>query len=353
MIASGERVLLQLPAWLGDFVQAEPVVRALDGRPDLGLTLAGEGRFLELLDGRFPRARRLELRAHERIDPAAWRGHDAALLCSGSWRVAWTAWRAGIPRRIGWARDGRGFLLTEHMRPALERGRTPLGLGLHGRGRRYLPRSYAATCVELAQLAGIAVRDTRPRLEPTPAGTATARARLDELGFRADEPFWLASVGGRAGSAKAVPVERWAAILDELARGLGFAALLVAGPGEDARLREVFGALEGARVAAAHGRPVGLAELVALARRARLVVVADSGPRHVARAAGASVVTLYGPTDPRHGADHGERERGVRVDIECGPCHRERCPLAGAAELACWERLAPAEVLARARELLG
>jgi heptosyltransferase-2 len=352
----GARVLVHMPAWLGDFVQAEPALRALaeQARRDaVALSVAGEARFLELLGGRFEAVRRIPHAARGAEDSRAWRGHDAAVLFPGSFRSAWLARRARIPRRIGWSRDGRGWLLTDRVAPALERGATPLGLGVRGRGRRVLPRPYGTTCVELARLAGVVVRDPRPRLEPTEAGEEAARARLAELGFRDGEDFWLASVGGRPDSAKAVPIRRWAAIVGALAAALGLPALLVAGPGEEERLREIYGEAEGTRIAAAQGRPVALTELVSLARRARLVVAADSGPRHVAKAAGARVVTLLGPTDPRHGADHLERERLVRVAVPCGPCHLERCPLAGAAHHRCMLELDPDEVVARARELLG
>jgi heptosyltransferase-1 len=39
-------------------------------------------------------------------------------------------------------------------------------------------------------------------------------------------------------------------------------------------------------------------ELVALTALARVVVAADTGPLHVASAAGTRVVALFGPTDP-------------------------------------------------------
>src|SRR5262249_17185572 len=38
---------------------------------------------------------------------------DAALLLQNAFDAAWVAWRAGIPQRIGYNRDGRGILLTK------------------------------------------------------------------------------------------------------------------------------------------------------------------------------------------------------------------------------------------------
>ncbi len=352
LLVEGDRVLVQLPAWLGDFVQAEPSVRALCEQEKLAVSLAGDARFLELYDGRFERARRLAHRGLKTIEPSSWVGHDAAVLLSGSFRSAHLAFRARIPRRIGWSRDGRWFLLTHRMRPALERGGKPLGLGVVGRGRRFLPRPFGATCVELLGLVGISVRDTRPRLEATDAADRTARERLARLGFSADEPFLLANVGGREKSAKAYPAQSWAVLLDRLASRVDLPLLLVGGPGEDSAVRDLFARLERTRVAAATGAPVALPELVALCARSCLVLTADSGPRHVAKAAGARVVTLFGPTDPRHGADHLARERAVRVEVPCGPCHLERCPLEGELHHRCMLSIDPEEVALRVLELL-
>src|SRR5262249_60403197 len=41
------------------------------------------------------------------------RKFDLALLLQNAFEAAWLAWRAGIPERIGYARDGRSLLLTK------------------------------------------------------------------------------------------------------------------------------------------------------------------------------------------------------------------------------------------------
>ena len=101
--APGNRVLVRLPSWLGDFVMAEPVVRAIhdrllaEGRPE-DLTLVARKPFFELIAGRFEGVRRCALPE----SPDDWRGHDLALFLNGSWRSPWTALLAGIPARVGW-----------------------------------------------------------------------------------------------------------------------------------------------------------------------------------------------------------------------------------------------------------
>ncbi len=51
--------------------------------------------------------------------------------------------------------------------------------------------------------------------------------------------------------------------------------------------------------------PLGLGPLMALMRRAKFVVSADTGPLHLASALGTPVVGLYGPTDPARNGPYG------------------------------------------------
>ncbi|MEM7310042.1 MAG: glycosyltransferase family 9 protein [Planctomycetota bacterium] len=351
-------LLIRLPSWIGDAVQAEPAVRAVVERwaADGGsarVSLAAPQPVLALFEGAFPGAIRLaqEGRGGERV--ADWRGHDAALLLTGSFRSAWTAWRAGIQRRVGWSRDARGWLLTESLRPALERGRTPIGVGRRGRWPRYLPRPFDATCVELVALLGVSVADARPRLAVSSEARVRARARRAKAGLAADEPYLVVNAGMRPASAKGYGAEAWGAVLDGLAREAGLPAVVVGGPGEEAPVRAACQAAGGARVVAAVDPVADLAELAALAAEAELFLTADAGPRHVASAAGAEVVCVLGPTDPRHSAGHLERTTLVREPVECGPCHLETCPLSGPGRHACMLGVAPERVVAAALERLA
>jgi ADP-heptose:LPS heptosyltransferase len=228
----------------------------------------------------------------------------------------------------------------------------PLGLGVAGRGSRWLPRPFGGVCVELASLVGLEVPDRRPRWSVRDGERASVRARLEKLGLARGEPFVVANVGSRAGSAKGAPPALWSAIQADLARSPIPRVVLVSGPGEEAALAGVVAAGVPSSALAFTGAAPDLRELAALLAEAALVIPADNGPRHLANAVGAPIVVLCGPTDPRHTADHLERTRFVRAGAECSPCHRERCPLRGEAELACFTRIDAAEVTRAARELL-
>ncbi|MBM4436299.1 MAG: hypothetical protein FJ029_03495, partial [Actinobacteria bacterium] len=185
-LGPSDRVLVRAPSHLGDFVMAEPALRALyeereEAGSAAGLAFAAPGRLLALLDGRFPAAQRLPTEDPPR---PGWGTRDAVIFLDGSWRSAWTALRAGIPLRAGFASGGRSLVLTHAFTPARERGETPLGIGRAGSFPRRLPRPFPAACREIVGWLGVSVRDPRPRLLVDSA----ARSRAEELLVKAGLP---------------------------------------------------------------------------------------------------------------------------------------------------------------------
>jgi ADP-heptose:LPS heptosyltransferase len=172
------------------------------------------------------------------------------------------------------------------------------------------------------------------------------------MGLSPGEDYLLVAAGARAGSSKGYPTSAWAAVLDEMAQAGAPAPVLIAGPGEEARVHEILGALKRARAHALLDPCAGLAELAAWAAGARMGLCAAGGTRHVAKAVGATTVTIYGPTDPRHTADWIGSESSLQTVVPCGPCHLERCPLEGVEHHACMHAVHPGRVAREGLRLL-
>jgi ADP-heptose:LPS heptosyltransferase len=102
---------------------------------------------------------------------------------------------------------------------------------------------------------------------------------------------------GTSAPARAYPADRWALAVNELSRN-GW-SIAVTGSHGDAELTSVVaaGAAPGATVVDLAGR-LSLAELAAVIDRARVAVVANTGPAHLAAAVGTPVVSLFAPVVP-------------------------------------------------------
>jgi heptosyltransferase-1 len=68
-----------------------------------------------------------------------------------------------------------------------------------------------------------------------------------------------------------------------------------------------------------------LKELAALASLADIFITTDTGPMHLAAAAGSRVVALFGPTAPWRTGPYGHDHVVVRKDLACSPCYRKTC----------------------------
>lgn len=319
-----DRLLVRLPSWLGDFVMAEPALDALALELQRGrlerLAFVAPDRFFDLLAGRFEGV--------ERLDPeGSWRGFNAALFLDGSMRSVLNAISAGIRERWGWTHGLRSLVLTSGFRPAREGGGVPLGLGVKGRGARRLPRPFGSACNELLNSLGLAVEDRAPRLRGSSGAREAVSARLATLGLEQDEAYVALDVSARPASAKAAPASLWAQAIQGAAWRGSTRVVLLAAPGEASLARELWDLLGDDSVLLFDAPPPSLSELLAVIEGSVLFVGTDSGPRHLAGAVGRPAVVLCGPTDPRHTADHNGATQVLRIEVPCGPCHLERCPL--------------------------
>jgi ADP-heptose:LPS heptosyltransferase len=102
----------------------------------------------------------------------------------------------------------------------------------------------------------------------------------------------------------------------------GLRSVVTWGPGEESLAHAVVQASDGAAEAAP---ATSLASLMALLRSATVVVSGDTGPIHLAAAAGTPVVGIYGPTDPRRNGPWSPLDETVSRFDTCVCHHKRRC----------------------------
>lgn len=165
---------------------------------------------------------------------------------------------------------------------------------------------------------------------------------LEALGIQTDRvEFPLADVPSRAADdvvaaaagagialinpGAAWPNKRWEALrFGEVAAFLrdvrGLAPFVLWGPGEETLAQAVVAASSGA---ARQAPPTEIADLVALCRRASLMISGDTGPLHIAAAVGTPIVSLFGPTDAERNGPWSPHD-GVISRFDACECHYER-----------------------------
>jgi heptosyltransferase-1 len=176
---------------------------------------------------------------------------------------------------------------------------------------------------------------------------SVASAALDELRTRipADRPFALINPGA-AWPNKRWPAQRFGEVASFLSEACGLTPVVLWGPGEEDLAQAVISASSGAAVPAP---PTRIADLVACARAAALLVSGDTGPLHVAIAVGTPTISVFGPTDPARNGPYRDDDLVVSRYDACG-CHYERRCHEPAW---CLDAVQPAEVCAAVKRRLA
>lgn len=314
------RVVVRVPNWLGDAVLALPALGALrrhfasahfaiavptgfvalfeqdtDARPDSIVALPSKPRGIReaLAAGRF----------------------DLGVLLPNSFQSAWLMRQAGVPRRWGYAKNFRGWMLTK----------APVKIPVHG--VQHQTEYYRAMVRGL----GIPCTEDPPRMRATPAVAASGVAKLETSRVDLSKRVAVLAPGAAYGQAKQWLPDRVAQLAARLVRDRDMTCVMI-GAGHDrdaARAIESWLSTHAAdvlpRVVDLTGR-TSLAELIGVLSRADVVVSNDSGAMHVAAALDRPVVAVFGPTDERATRPVGPHEV-LTAQAFCRPCHLRDCPI--------------------------
>jgi heptosyltransferase-1 len=291
------RFLLVRLGALGDIVHALPAAAALhDTFPGARMDWVVDPKWMRLLEGNpdltgvIPFDRRSASGIGGAIRKLRDRKYTCAIDFQALYKSALISFASGAPRRIGfqssYAREGFAALLyTERLNP---------------RGAHKVEHN-----LSLVERAG--AHAAAPRFPLAIHAEDEERIEHESSAHGINEYFVLNPSGGWR--SKCWPAERYGELHRKLVDRYGWRGVVAFGPGEEETARRV---IEAAGKAPPVALPLGLGPLLALLRRAKFVVSADSGPLHLASALGSPVVGLFGPTDPARNGPYSAADVVVR-----------------------------------------
>jgi lipopolysaccharide heptosyltransferase II len=366
------RILILSPNWLGDAVMALPAIADVKRRFPAARVIvaarravAGMFHLAPTIDEVLPlewngrmfrqRAWRTDLDALRRVSA------DAALLLPNSFASAWMVSRAGIPERMGYARDWRARLLTRAVTP-------PRGSVHQGEYYQHLVRALdvpSGPLLGALRAPGTAMRKTSPAHDPPTeprsgpllvapdAAIASARSLLTSRGWNESQPLVALAPGAAYGTAKRWLPAHFAQLVSRLVSSSEATCVMV-GSGADRETTRWIGALvpEGDRTQLVDlAGDTSLESLAGVIRLSRVFVSNDSGAMHMASALGTPVVALFGPTREHETAPlprPGVRAEVLLHPVWCRPCMLRECPI----DHRCMRGLTPERVFATVSELM-
>jgi heptosyltransferase-2 len=240
------------------------------------------------------------------------------------------AWQARASFRVGYAYGGGGLFLTHALTD----------------DREQRVRHEVTSALEVAAVIEARAADTSLAISVLPESEAFAASFFHQNGLSGSRVVVI-----HPGSRQ--PYIRWqrekfAQVADRLFHELQLKPLILAGPGEEALVRDVVGCMKAPAVMAS-GLP--LKHLAALIKRCSLFIGNSTGPMHVAAALKVPVVAIFGSRHPLDSSaawgPWGQGHAVVAGESCCRECHPGDC-----SSFECLEMVSVDRVLDAAQECL-
>jgi heptosyltransferase-3 len=310
-LPQGAEILIIRLRSLGDVVMLTPALAALRAwRPDLRLSVLVEPPFAPVLEGN-PAVADILLHRDFFSTAASLRRRRFPVTFNqhGGPTSAFLTAVAGSPSRICWSHCRFGFLYNQ---------RIPDVGALDSR------QHFHTVEHRLTQFywAGLPPSSIPPaQVFPQPDAVASVEQLLAANGVGPHSPFAVLHPGA-AYFTKRWALEHFAAAAQWLHSQHRLAPVIVLGAGERELVSTVRRLFPSPAVVF---DSLSLRELIALISRARLFLGNDSGPAHLATAAGRPVAVIFGSSDSVTWKPWQVPHRVVQNDFPCNPCPGDRC----------------------------
>jgi len=304
-----------MPNWIGDAVLALAV---LQQKKDAAITLAAPPHLVPLCTVLadypvIPYVRSPHGKFRTTLTALRKEHFSVVYVLPTSFSSAWLAWRSGIHRRRGIAREMREIFFTE-----------------------ILPRSlHSSTSHIINEYAAVT---EAPLLSPS-----------DWEGYTLESAAQYAGCIVLCPGSKYGPTKRWPGYANLIGLLPKEQHIVLLGDRADEDNAKAIASAAPGRVYNLIGQTT-LAQAAAIIAGARLVVANDSGLMHVAGYLGTPVVGIFGSTSPVWTRPLGKHVRVITAQVPCSPCFEKLCRYK---HYNCLKSITPEAVAACAADLIA
>lgn len=320
------RIIVRGANWIGDAVMTIPALRELrrifpDDHIALHTRSWAEGIFrdADFIDEiiTYDRGGSKIKAIFKQADLLSSRNFDVAVLFPNSFESALAAKLAGIKRRFGYGKDGRGLLLTDRLPvPEWKTFRHEVF---------YYLELIAAVEANLLRTNSIAHTEPVFYLPVSSERREAARIILTNAGIDSSKKIVAIAAGSTNSRAKRWGAASYAALNDMIQNELG-ANVVLLGAADEADVSDKVIALSKTKPLDLTGK-TDLANAVAVLCEIDLLISNDMGLAHVAPAVGTDTIVIFGPTNPETTRPFSENAQVIRAGVECSPCMLRDCPI--------------------------
>jgi heptosyltransferase II len=324
------KTIVYLPNWLGDMVMAIPFLNSLRASLDGELWGTGKTNAIHIYNGLniFQRFTPLDSKGPvpllDTVTILKDIGFERGIALPHSFRSALLFYLARINERIGYPRNKRGFMLTQHV---------PESSALEPTVEHYLKIVDA--------MGGKRLSDT-----PVLCTTEAEEQKFDQNNMDINKPYVVFITGAQYGPSKCWPAGHFSELADMIAKAYGMKIYILPGKGEEGLAREICNGTN--RKEFIEVKFMGIRDLKVCLSRASVVVSNDTGPRHISAALCVPTIVLLGPMDERYTRYPNNYSYQISKNIPCRPCNNKKCDK----NHECLKGISPEEVFLKLEEII-
>jgi heptosyltransferase-2 len=264
--------------------------------------------------------------------------YDMVVLLQNAFESAFTSRLARIPVRAGYPTDLRGPLLNI---------RVPLTKEIRQKHQVFY---YLAISDYMEKyFCGASTRTGTPNCSVSIAEESLEAARNLLASAGISGPFFCLCPGSVNSEAKRWPAESFASLADILCESFGSQVVFLGAPQEGDLVDGIIRTMKTGSAANMAGK-ADMITSMGIMHLSRLVISNDTGSAHMAVAASAGVLTIFGPTIAGATAPFGPSAHIIEGKAPCAPCRYFRCPRP---DHTCMISIKPEVVLQKIQDILA
>ncbi|MCS7280053.1 MAG: lipopolysaccharide heptosyltransferase II [Desulfobacterota bacterium] len=325
------RTIVYLPNWLGDMVMAIPFLYSLRRHRNDEIWYCGNIKAVHLYNGLdlFDRFFALHGKGVTDLLKAAAdlreKSFSTGIILPHSFRSALLFFLARIKERIGYEKNGRGFLLTKRIKPK----------------KRVEPT--IEHYLKIADVLQIEKVLKNPILVVTQDEERSFFERHGELKI----PYAVFTVGAKYGPSKCWPEEYYAALIDMLAISKTLWIYILPDFGEEEKVSRIIKKVK--KPERVEVKYFNVRDLKVCISGASFLLTNDTGPRHIGSALGIPTIVLLGPMDETYTTYFSPHTFVMKSPVPCSPCNKRICDK----EHECMRGIKPEDVFEKIEEILS
>jgi heptosyltransferase II len=333
-----EKILVLGPAWVGDMVLAQSLFKTLKiNNPNCIIDVAAPAWTLPLLE-RMPEVagkialpfKHKQLAFFERLrfgKSLKNAGYTQSIILTNSFKSALLPWAADIKKRTGFLGEMRYGLLND----IRELDKSKL--------KKTVERFVSLGLKKNIQLPAI----PQPSLNTSYEASIHAASRLGvDTPIKTNDKILGLCPGAEYGAAKRWPTEYYAEVANAALKN-GWQVWLI-GSDKDVPVTAQINALTQNNCKDFGGK-TKLGEAIDLMAMCDTVISNDSGLMHVAAALDKNLIAIFGSSDPYHTPPMSAKAVIKYLGVNCSPCFKRECPLAGEDNLKCLKQILPIKII--------